>query len=384
MNVDDGQGGMITPSQDGFKTNDVFNEQIPMISDDDGIINSNQDIIDSWDLPEAADESLHQEDIIDENIFDDPPAPLEDESIFEDPLVDEFTKDEDKEDLGLTKEAMIAKLKEEGYHVSKEETLPEDQVDRIELNRLSEEQKAALEFVNKTDDEKIDQKVRDDIAKEYLSLGRQDQIGGTDYEYDVSLKIERINQNEATKQMYADNITKGVQAYADSLDGKKQEIIAKQETKIKRETAERRSNLQSSLKQYLNKPFMGLDVTQEMAVNAYNEVTSGKFTEEINNNPTLVAEFALFKQNREAIMANAGGATYGEGVKAGVESIINGKTHTSRSSLHQAMTTSSKASGPEVLRRQAWSMPVVKESTEQAPVAPIQTPGSYVAGRGNS
>ena len=334
-----------------------------------------------WEEAEKTDNSQHQA----VTTLQEPEVETEDDpfaNIFNDDLVDEFAA-EKVEKAGLTEEELIAQLKEKGYNVNKEETVPEEESQRVEMQRLNDEYANAIAFINKSDDEKISEKVKSDLAREYATLGQGHLVGGEDFEYEVQQKINKISENEVTKNLYTENLTKGIQAYADGLKNDQQKITDAAVEKEKRETAERRFNLQSSIKTIAATPFMGITVTPEMAAEVYQHVTSGDFTKEVNNNPTLVAEFALFKQNKEAIMANVGGATYGEGVRAGVQSIVNGRTQTSRPSLQNAMASPSNASGSQVTRRQAWQTPVI-EKTEQSPAAPIQTPGSnYVAGRGN-
>ena len=385
----DGQGGMISSSQEsGIDAFASFNEPIKMMEEDSGMIVPNSVILEQqaqdWSEAEKTDNSQHQAGTTSEESTtetetteDDPFA-----NIFNDDLVDEFAA-EKVEKAGLTEEELIAQLKEKGYNINKEETVPEEESQRVEMQRLNAEYDNAIAFINKSDDEKISEKVKSDLTREYASLGQGHLVGGEDFEYEVQQKINKISENEVTKNLYTENLTKGIQAYADGLKNDQQKITDAAVQKEKRETAERRSNLQSSIKTIAATPFMGITVTPEMAAEVYQHVTSGDFTKEVNNNPTLVAEFALFKQNKEAIMANVGGATYGEGVKAGVQSIVNGSAQTSRPSLQNAMASPSNASGSQVTRRQAWQTPVI-ENTEQTPAAPIQTPGSnYVAGRGN-
>lgn len=387
----DGQGGFIQPSQEsGTDAFASFNEPISMVAEDAGMIIPNSVILEqqSADWPEAEknDNSAHEVAETEEEIAAAAEAAANDDpfkDIFGDDLVDEFAP-ENQNQNELSDEELIAKLKEKGYNIDKEEVVPEEQAQRVEMNRLNEEYQNAVNFINKSADEKIADKVKNDLAAEYRTLGQEHLIGKEDFDYEVEQKINKISENEVTKQLFTENLTKGVEAYANGIKAQQQKIVEAAEIKEKRAVAERRGNLQTSIKSLTTKPFMGIEVTPEMASAVYQEITSGDFTKEVNNNPTLVAEFALFKKNREAIMANVGGATYGEGVKAGVNSIVNGTTnHSSKSPLHNAMASPSNASGSQVTRRQAWQTPVI-DNTEQALVAPIQTPGSnYVAGRGN-
>lgn len=372
--ADNGQGQ--EPSQ-GQSDNpiDVFNEQIPLMSEDDGLI-----------VPSSFRE---------ENIFDDPAPPAEnpapanpidqstnstenenpfapEENIFKDELVEKFAE---KKENTFDPDEAIKKLQEQGFVVEKKEIESEDQLEQAELQRLNSEYQSAQEFLTKSNDVIITEKLRNDLAKEYRDYGKAHLINTEEFDIEVESKFERIAENETTKNMYADNIRRGIQEYAEGVKGKTKEISDKKELRFKQQLAAKRKDLQGAIGGLMKTKFLGIDVNAEVANEIYQDITSGNFTKEIEANPALIAEFALYKKNREAIMQSFGGATYGEGVKAAVDAINKSGTAT-KSSLQQAMTGSSNAQG-SISRRQAWQMPEIEDSNERKPAQEI------VAGRGS-
>ena len=356
---------------------DVFNEQIPLMSEDDGLI-----------VPSSFRE---------ENIFDDPAPPAEnqapasanpidqsqnpaggenpfspEENIFKDELVEKFAE---KKENSFDPDEAIKKLQEQGFVVEKKEIESEDKLEQAELQRLNSEYQSAQEFLTKSNDAIITEKLRNDLAKEYRDYGKGHLINTEEFEIEVESKFERISENETTKNMYADNIRRGIQQYAEGVKEKTKEISDKKELRFKQQLASKRKNLQGAIGGLMKTKFLGFDVNAEVANEIYQDITSGNFTKEIEANPALIAEFALYKKNREAIMQSFGGATYGEGVKAAVDAINKGGTAT-KSSLQQAVTGSSNAQG-SISRRQAWQMPEIEDSNERKPAQEI------VAGRGS-
>lgn len=376
QNANDGQGGIIQPSQElGQDPFAVFNEPIPLASEDDGTIPLKSDEEPNFfsnPVP-SSDQQTQTQNPAEPNA-DDQQKQENDVFKFKDDLVDEF---ETTKETPFNADDAIKKLQEQGYDVKKLQAPNQSQEQEIEYQRLESERNNALMFLNKSDDEVILEKVRDDIAREYQSFGKQHLIGTQEYEDEVQEKVYRISENPTQKELYAKNVKDSISRYVDQVESKIQAIDEKKETEFKRQVAEGRKMIQNSLQHFMANKFLGMDVSQQEAEEVYEYITSRKFTEETNNNPQLVVEFALFNKNREKIMNALGGATYGEGVKAAVDAINKTAATPTKSPLQMAMTGSSNTQGASVNRRQFWNLPT--EDTGQS----SDSNKSIVAGRGS-
>lgn len=374
---ENGQGGLITPSQEmGSDPFAVFNEAIPLVDEDSGLIEpsifenqTNEPAPAEQQAPAnpsaqgqqaptnpinpAVPGSENQNQTAEENRLS-----------FNDELVDKFSGNKDDFDV----DEALNKLKEKGYEVAKKSDVPEDQAEKVEYERLQSEYSNATAFLQKSNDEIIQNKVRDEIAREYAATGKSHLIGTEEFTIDVSEKVERINENDLTKKLYVDNVKNQIQAYANGVKDKISQADVKVEQKRKQSIAQERVKLQGEIQTIVTDKFFGIEISNDEAVEIYNEITSGEFAREVNSNPKLVAEFALFKKHRETIGQSLVGATYGEGVKAAVDQINRGQVPATKSPLQQAMSSSSNAQNTVANRRSLWQTPV-EENVKQEPAA---------------
>lgn len=382
--ANDGQGGLIQPSQEsGQDPFAVFNEPIPLATEDDGIIGiSNDNEEDLFSPAPTGTQTQQTTEPAPAAAAAENPNPTENENEFNfnDELVNEFGS---KEKNAFDADTAIKELQKQGYNVQKFQPTDENQAEAAEYQRLENEYNNASLFMNKSDEDVILDKVRDDLTREYEAWGKQHLIGTQEFNEEVEDKIYKISENPTQKELYANNVRNSVQRYIDQVSEKISVFNEKREQKLKSEIAQGRKNIQEAIRGYMTDKFLGFDVTPEEAQSVYTEITSGEFTKQVNSNPKLVAEFALFIRNKEKLSQAFGGATYGEGVKAAVDAINKGSVSATKTSLQQAMTGSSNAQGTAVSRRQAWSLSNIEESGQSPQQAPVATQPRVVAGRGS-
>jgi hypothetical protein len=294
---------------------------------------------------------------------------------FDDELVNKYAQKQSTDEL--SEEELIQRLQQKGYSAPvKEEEKSEDFVENQELQRLNNELQNAENFLKQPDAEVIRIKSRDELIKKYQSLGKAHLVGTEDFEIDLEATVEEITQSEHQAKMYAESIRNGIATYKNNVEAQKQNLNTKRQEKRDQAVAQSRLKLQGSLENIVSGgKFFGVDVNTEQALEVYNEITSGEFTKTVNSNPDLVAKFAFFTKNLEAIESLLGGATYGQGVKDTVTAIRDKGTQQSRSPISAAINSSQAQGGAN--RLDSWKLPTIEDDQKQ----PDTTP-KYVAGRG--
>jgi hypothetical protein len=294
---------------------------------------------------------------------------------FEDELVNKYAQKQSTDEL--SEEELIQRLQQKGYAAPvKEEEKSEDFVENQEFQRLNNELQNAENFLKQPDAEVIRIKSRDELIKKYQSLGKSHLVGTEDFEIDLEATVEEITQSEHQAKMYADNIRNGIANYKNTVEAQKQNLNTKKQERRDQAIAQSRLKLQGSLENIVSGgKFFGVDVNAEQAQEVYNEITSGEFTKTVNSNPDLVAKFAFFTKNLEAIESLLGGATYGQGVKDAVTAIRDKGTQQSRSPISAAINSSKAQGGAN--RLDSWKLPTIEDDQKQLDATPM-----FVAGRG--
>ena len=358
----------------GDQPTDVFSDGFQMMEEDGGLIQPSN-LFENQSFSEEQNQQPPAAPVI--GGVGDPnpqgtPAP-EPKVKFEDELVDKYSKKPN--DGELSNEELIQKLQERGYSApEKVEEKSEDFVENQELQRLNNELQNAENFLSKSDDEVVLLKSRDDIAKKYTSLGKAHLIGTEDFDIDVEAQVDEISVSETQKKLFADNVRNGIENYKGTIEQQKSILNTKRQEKKDQAIAQNRLKLQGSIENIVSGgKFLGIDVNAEQAQAIYGEITSGEFTKTINSNPDLVAKFAFFIKNQEAIESAFGGATYGQGVKDAVSAIRDKGSQTSKSPISQAINSSNAQGGTN--RLASWKLPVIEEDKNK----PEEQ--RYVAGR---
>lgn len=379
----DNNGAAAADQNQGYDPFDVFNNApIPMMTEDEGLIKPYNPFVDPVTEPAAPSEPIvpenkNQQQQQNQNQDDNQQNQDSEEGFnFKDEIVEKYSgqgKDEKQ-----TIEQAMQLLKEQGFNVEKPDNNSPDHQENLEFERITGQINYAKDFLNKSDDEVIKEKVYTDLSKKYSDFGKGNLIGSEEFNDDVEMELEQISASSVQKKMYADNIRNNVSSFLKGQEKAKEQIIQNREDRNMKAIAEKRRNLQSSIQNISKSKFLGLDVNPEQAQEVYNDITSGNFTKTINENPDLVAKFAFFIKNLESIENNLSGATYGEGVKATVDAIRGNKAQQSRSPIHQAL---SNAQGGNVDKLSRWRDSEI-EPQEQPPVQNQGFEKPYVAGRG--
>jgi len=149
--------------------------------------------------------------------------------------------------------------------------------------------------------------------------------------------------------MQADNVRNKLkehiqkrQEYVQSLD-KRQSDYKQQKIKANQE------KLVDNFKGiYSNKDnFYGLDLKPDDIKEAYNDVVSGNFFKQIENDPKLTAELAILIKKRSELRERTSGAGFGDGVKKVMNELADGKGNSSSGNriVKSANGTSGKYKG---------------------------------------
>ena len=249
--ANDGQGGLIQPSQEsGQDPFAVFNEPIPLTSEDNGIIGIKSD--DEEDIFSPAVTGTQTQQTTESaatataaSAENPNSTENENEFNFNDELVNEFGS---KEKTAFDADSAIKELQKQGYNVQKLQPTDENQAESAEYQRLENEYNNASLFMNKSDDDVIADKVRDDLTREYEAWGKQHLIGTQEFNEEVEDKIYKISENPTQKELYANNVRNSVQRYIDQVAEKISVFNEKREQKLKSEIAQGRKNIQEAIR----------------------------------------------------------------------------------------------------------------------------------------
>ncbi len=256
---------------------------------------------------------------------------------------------------------LIEKLKSLGYDVSKKEVPNEDQVfnDKMKIYENSIEQ--SEQFIALDDDRIVQEKVKFDLMSKYRSTGREHLINSQEFEIEAEAEFDTYDSNDALKKIYADNIRRDIkEGVLAKTTNAKQQLIEEQSKKIDQKINESKANLRNSFNEIFAQGLLGMKFEKEEIQNAFDYISSGKFSKEIKDDPNSLAELALYRLNRDKIVSKIGGPTYGEGVRDAIKELEGGKKDTSH--ISNAMQKSAGKSQSNSVRD--WSSFLDENSDE--------------------
>lgn len=258
-------------------------------------------------------------------------APAGDQSAFEDAFTDNQQAVADDAATEETTEQLIEKLRAKGINVPDPEVIDEEKEFNDRLALVEQSIKNTQEFLALSDTEIIKEKIGYDLRDKYNKTGRAHLIGTDEFELEVEAEADQY-MTPAMSKIFADNIRRDVQAGSLApKEAEKTKLLNEQSNKIENSIKEKQTALKGSFNKLFTNGFLGNKYDKETIQAAYDSVVKGEFATELKNNPDILAEFALFRLNREAIASRNGGKSYGEGVKDAVQAF---KGNDSRNTSH--------------------------------------------------
>lgn len=309
------------------------NNEIPLMEDGtDSLIAYDNFLSDEYEAPEnpapiAADQNQNQENEIN---FDSNPAEVK--------PAEEKPEDQNQIDFGdnnsdpaneFKVDDAIKQLQSMGYNISQEQDpLRVKEHEITQLDSIIANMTNALE---ESDEVLCRESVYEELAKQYKREGRQNEIGGESFKLEVEAGMEEFKYSDRLMKLQANATRNLIKSFINEKTQEKEKIKSEVTQAREKEINENRTALKSTFTKYNNQKLFGQSVDQGTLIKAYQSITSGNFTKEIETNKDLQAEFAIYLQLRSNLQ-QSGGGTYGEGVAAAVNA-LNGKTQPTPSSL---------------------------------------------------
>jgi hypothetical protein len=131
----------------------------------------------------------------------------------------------------------------------------------------------------------------------------------------VEDELEDLVRSPANLRMYADGVKRDVKEALKNAQEKKNSINAEVKKENDNFISENRTKLKNALSEISKNGFLRSQVSEEEIIDVYNNIINGTFTEQINNDPQLVAKFGVFLKKESEISNALKGPTYGQGVK---------------------------------------------------------------------
>lgn len=237
-------------------------------------------------------------------------ADSSDDFKFDDNL-DDFKKPEDEN------QKIIAELEAKGFKVEKTQTDPFEEEVKGKMNLLTNSINKAKEYIALSDIEVIHWNEHQKIIDKYKNNGQQ--VDKETIELELEAEMERYKNDKTFASLYAENlrnkITTGLIA-----DREKQlsDLKTQVDAKINEKVSQQREKYQEVLKEIRKNGIFGQKFTDEEIQLYYKEIISGGLTSSLKNDPSLVVEFAIYKNNREKFKT-IDGKSFGEGVKKAAE-----------------------------------------------------------------
>lgn len=145
-----------------------------------------------------------------------------------------------------------------------------------------------------------------------------------DDEEELNDKISIMDTN-GTLDLYADNLRTKIDNAVDKLTRQNSEIQNKQQEFVDKKNIAFKNTLQDSFVDIASKDsFYGVKVEKDDIKETYNDIITGKFYKDVENNPKLIVELAMFKKYKDIIQSKTSGPSYSDGVKD-IVSEIRGK-----------------------------------------------------------
>lgn len=150
---------------------------------------------------------------------------------------------------------------------------------------------------------------------ETLAINEKKDINDEDVQYEIEQKLQDLIDSYDLSNK-ASQLRDRLKGMITDAEGKKAEVIKKQEDLVIAQEAKQKEELQKAFIDInANKKFFGVDVEPSRLTGIYKEVSTGKFLEKIKSDPKLLVELATMAEYRDEISKKAGGRSYGDGVR---------------------------------------------------------------------
>lgn len=263
----------------------------------------------------------------------------------------DFTKslNPDNSEGNKDDQEMIKLLKEKGYNIEKENEIHPEEKHKDLLKDADVYIQQGEDFLKLNDDQIILQSEKNELSRIYKSSGKEHLIGSEEFNNELEANVAEITDNAGTKRIHAGNIRQNIQGMIDKKKLEKESAEGEINTYNQKQLEANQQKLQESFQGIYKEGFLGLELSQEDVLAAYNMITDKKLSQKLNSNPGLVAKVALFLQKEEQISKIVGTPSYGEGVKAAIEAISKQGAQSSSNpitdGLRNSQAQSSQGSG---------------------------------------
>lgn len=351
-----------TPSNEDLSSNELFNEPIPVQTEESNLIPmrfnfSHNDEDEDEDEPDESNKIDVEKDSNnkDENLNNGFESIIKDEELEKLNIKEEGKKEEEDVDT------LIEKLKAKGIEVKKpEEQTPESEVEKQKLERIDNFIKLAEDFMKQDDLSVIKDSLINEVSVKYERLGKKDLIGTEEFDLEVEMELSEYENNPRAAKSFADNIRLNISEKINLNKNEKEKIINQKTEAENLKKLEEKKIIRDTISKFNNKKLFGIEANQEILQDVYNSIISNDIAKTVNSNPEILAEIAFYVKNRDTIKENFGKATFGEGVKAVVDEISGKNSQQTPSSLNNAMNTKSNGTG-NMNKRSLWSDDIVVE-----------------------
>lgn len=263
-------------------------------------------------------------------------------SLFSEDLFKENEKDEQQK--GPDAE-LIAKLEAQGFKVEKKEVVDKEAEITKKIEFHEKNINDAKEFIAKDDKYIVLEKLKNDKADMYSNTGRQHLINSEEFNIEIEAELEANYENPAILKMFADNLRSAIkQNVIDKNDNEKQKIVSEIQIEKAKDIQERTKKLDGSFDTIYKDGYLGLKFEKQEVIDARNNVVNGKFTEEIKNNPEILAKLALVYYQEQKLIQKVGQPTYGEGIAATYHTLNGGDKSNFKASPAAVSQNASSAS----------------------------------------
>ena len=373
MSVEDLNGGQ-APSQEAVASTELFNEAIPVQSEDSGLIPMRFNFYDDGNHDDDDDEPENAN--ADANAYSDANADADElENVIKDEELDklDLSKNQPKDEESV--EELIAKLKEKGIEVKTPEAkVPESEIEKQKIERIDNFLQLAEDFLKQDDISVIKDSIINEVTQKYQRLGKQDLIGSEDFDLEVGMELSEYENNPRASKIYADNIRLSISEKINLNKSEKNKILSAREESEKAKRLEERVKIKETISKFNKEKLFGMEATPEILQDVYNSIVSNEISKIVNSDPEIIAEVAFYVKNRDSIKENFGKATFGEGVKATVDAITGKNAQQTPTSLNNAMNGKSSNTSGNFNKQSLWGDEIVK------PEEVTKTVSSYVAG----
>lgn len=248
----------------------------------------------------------------------------------------------------------IAKLQAAGYEVKKAEIVDQDAQIKEKLDFHQKNIDDAKVFIARDDKYIVTEKLKNDKADTYANTGRQHLINSEEFNIEIEAEMEANYENPALLKMYADNLRGAIKNNViDKNDTERKKIVSEVETTKTKEIEQKQLQLDGSFDKIFKDGYLGLTFEKQDVIDARNNVISGKFSDEIKNNPEILAKLALVYYQEQKLIDKVGQPTYGEGMAAAYHA-LNGSDKTNSKTSPATVAQNMGTAGQGTFQVNKW------------------------------